>query len=581
MALPASFLDELRGRTPLAPLIGRRVQLTRSGRQWKGLCPFHDEKSPSFYVYEDGFHCFGCGEHGDAITFVMRSDGASFPEAVARLAGEAGLEVPQPTPEAAAAEQRRLDLHGVLEAACLAFHRRLRGPEGEAALAYLRGRGLTEATIDAFALGWSGAGRGLESELGASAQMLADAGLTTEAADGRRRAQFFDRVMFPIRDAQGRVIGFGGRTLGDGQPKYLNGPETALFAKRKTLFGLDRARAVARTGSSVVVVEGYMDAIALHQAGFGGAVAPLGTALTEAQLEALWRLSPAPVLCFDGDAAGARAAERAIATALPHLAPDRTLALARLPSDQDPDSFVRSQGGKSFAKLLEAAQPLVDALFDMQRQGAASPEQLAGFRARLEAAARQIRHPALAAEYRRALIDRFFRERRQPPRQRGKPPPRPVPSLASADIDRCRLILCLLLNHPSVLRNEEETFGVLRLPEAWRPLQDAMLGWTLAAESLDPHALEDHLRAFDVEQDARSLLRARDLPQEIRRGAPASEALAAFWHYVGLLRLPLLKEELARAQQAFADRFDEVRQRRLKALCEARDRLYAADPAAT
>src|SRR3954471_547654 len=313
MALPPAFLDELRARTPLPGLIGRKTRLARNGRQWKGCCPFHNEKTPSFYVYDDHFHCFGCGAHGDAITFLMRGEGASFPEAVERLAAEAGLEVPKPTPEAAARDRRARDLHGVLAAAEAAYRRRLALPEGRPALEYLKRRGLSDETIARFGLGWSGEGRGtLAAELkaeGIEPHQLVEAGLMKPRDPDRPEAglsdMFFGRVMFPIRDRRGRVISFGGRILGDGQPKYVNGPETALFQKRRSLYGLDLAREAAFRGAAVVAVEGYMDVIALHQAGFGGAVAPLGTALTAEQMEALWGLSPEPVLCFDGDAAGA------------------------------------------------------------------------------------------------------------------------------------------------------------------------------------------------------------------------------------------------------------------------------------
>ncbi len=426
MALPVSFLDELRTRTPLAAIVGRRMRLARSGRQWKGCCPFHGEKTPSFYVYEDGhYHCFGCGAHGDAIGFIMQSEGAGFMEAVERLAAEAGLEVPKPSPEAAATEQRRLDLAAVLEAAQASFHRRLFLPEGRPAMDYLRGRGLSEPTIHRFGIGWSGEGRGaVAADLGrdgVTQEQLVDAGLMRRDDEtGRAFDLFFNRVMFPIRDRRGRVISFGGRILGDGQPKYVNGPETALFSKRRTLYALDLAREAVRGGAPLVVVEGYMDVIGLAQAGIGGAVAPLGTALTEEQLEELWRLVPAPILCFDGDAAGSRAAARAAELALPLLAPDRTLRLARLPSGEDPDSLVRRQGADAVRGVLSTAAPLGDALFDLLREagGEATPEQRAAFRARLEAAARRIPDRALAGEYRRALL----RTRRNSRAYRGDRP---------------------------------------------------------------------------------------------------------------------------------------------------------------
>jgi DNA primase len=295
--LPDSFLEELRARVPMTSLVGRRVKLARSGRHWKGCCPFHAEKTPSFYVYEDGYHCFGCGAHGDAIGFVMQSSGGGFMEAVEQLAAEAGLEVPKPTPQAAEEDRRRLDLHAVLDQAAILYQHNLFAAQGTAALTYLRGRGLTDDTIRQFGLGFAPDGHGLArrmSDIATPAQLL-EAGLLRASEDGAPgREQFYNRVMFPIRDGRGRVISFGGRILGDGQPKYVNGPETVLFSKRRTLYGLDLARQAVRNRAELVAVEGYMDVIALHQAGFAGAVAPLGTALTDEQLEALWRLAPAP-----------------------------------------------------------------------------------------------------------------------------------------------------------------------------------------------------------------------------------------------------------------------------------------------
>ncbi|MFN7634621.1 MAG: DNA primase, partial [Acetobacteraceae bacterium] len=278
MALPPDFLDELRHRTPLPGLIGRRARLVRSGRNWKACCPFHTEKSPSFYVYDDHYHCFGCGAHGDAITFVMQTEGASFIEAVERLAAEAGLDVPKQSPREAERERARQDLHEVAAAAAMSYTRRLRTPDGADALAYLRRRGVSEASIARFGLGWSGDGRGgLVAELagqGIAPEQMEQAGLLRRRDDGSLAEAFFNRVMFPIRDRRGRVIAFGGRTLGDAQPKYVNSPETPLFAKRRSLYGLDLAREAAFRGARVVVVEGYLDVIALDEAGRAGAEKP-------------------------------------------------------------------------------------------------------------------------------------------------------------------------------------------------------------------------------------------------------------------------------------------------------------------
>ena len=239
MALPASFLEELRTRTPLPAVIGRRVRLARSGKQWKGCCPFHGEKTPSFYVYDDHYHCFGCGAHGDAIGFVMQSQGLQFMEAVNQLAAEAGLEVPKPTPEAAEAERRRLDIQGVLQAAQAHYQRRLALPEGRAARDYLAGRGLTDETIARFGLGWAGDRGGLTADMarqGIEPDQLSEAGLIRRDEEtGRTFELFSHRVMFPIFDRRGVIISFGGRILGSGQPKYVNGPETAVFSKRRNL----------------------------------------------------------------------------------------------------------------------------------------------------------------------------------------------------------------------------------------------------------------------------------------------------------------------------------------------------------
>jgi DNA primase len=596
MALPPAFLDELRARTPLSAIIGRRVRLAKSGRNWKGCCPFHGEKSPSFYVYDDHFHCFGCGAHGDAISFVMQSQGASFPEAVEQLAGEAGLEVPKSTPAAAEAERRRHDLYSVLAAAAAAYQRRLHLPEGRVALEYLRGRGLSEDTIARFGLGWSGEGRGaLASELardGVEPAMLIEAGLMREPEDpaGRPYDLFFNRVMFPIRDRRGHVISFGGRTLGDGQPKYVNGPETPLFSKRRNLYALDLAREAARKGEPVVVVEGYMDVIALHQAGFAGAVAPLGTALTPEQLGELWRLSPQPVLCFDGDAAGAKAAARAADGALELLASDRTLKLATVPPGEDPDTLVRREGPAGFQVILDTARPLADALYDLLRHGdETTPEQRAAFRARLEAAAKRIPDKSLAGEYRAVLIDKFYAERssrRSPAPGRGfvkgknAAPLRPIAARsrftpAAASAERERILTAILLRHPDLLHDVDHAFADLVLPEPLSRLRATLLHWSETADALDSASLITHLQRSGLATEVAQALSAVPMPLPGYADADAmpAEAEAGWWHIFGLMNRGRLEEEVAAASQAFANSGDEAAQRRLIALCAARDAL--------
>lgn len=605
MALPPQFLDELRARTPLPAVIGRRVRLARSGRQWKGCCPFHGEKTPSFYVYDDHYHCFGCGKHGDAITFVMESQGASFPEAVQQLAAEAGMQVPKPSPEVAEAEQQRMDLAAVLDAAASSYQRRLLLPEGKGARDYLINRGLTEETIRRYGLGWSGEGRGaIAADLardGVTTDQLVDSGLMRRDDEtGRVYDLFFNRVMFPIRDRRGRTISFGGRIMGDGQPKYVNGPETALFSKRRTLYGLDLARESVRRGGILLVVEGYMDVIALGQAGFDGAVAPLGTALTEEQLAELWRLSPAPVLCFDGDAAGARAAARAAELALPMLAPERSLRLIALPSGEDPDSLVRSRGAPGFQAIVDGARPLAECLYDLLREGMGdtTPEQRAAFRTRLEEAAKRIPDRALAGEYRSVLLDRFFASRRRDRRGPGsanrpaqdrsmfnrpaslRTGARPPANTIAIAAERVRILTAILLRHPRLFHDVEHAYGGLELDPPLAQLRDAITEWAIHAEVLDSQALMDHLSQLGLHIEVERTLAGMPIPLPACASSSAmpAEAEEGWWHIFGFLNVDRLREEVDLARQEMARGLTGETQRRLERLKDALNKVSAGEP---
>ncbi len=582
MALPPNFLDELRLRTPLPSLIGRRTKLARSGRNWKACCPFHNEKSPSFYIYDDHYHCFGCGAHGDAVSFVMQSEGAGFMEAVERLAGEAGLDVPKPTPEAAQRERAARDLHAVMAAAEAAFSRRLHLPEGRPALDYLLRRGLTPETIRDFGLGWASGTRGaIAADLtpeGVTQAQLLEAGLVREGEGGEAaRDFFFNRVMFPIRDRRGRTIAFGGRILGDGQPKYVNSPETPLFSKRRALYGLDRAKEATFRGARLLAAEGYMDVIALHQAGFGGAVAPLGTALTEEQLQELWRLHPEPVLCFDGDAAGGRAAARVAMLALAQLAPERSLRLATLPAGEDPDTLIAKSGPRGFQAVLDAAQPLSDALYTLVAGNAqpTTPEARAALRHRLEEAARTIPDKTLAGEYRRTLLDRFFAARARPG---AKPaPPRiirraPDPAAARADAARCAL--AILIGNPWLIPQVDEALATLHLPGGPAThLQNALSSWLSAPHELDSASLIAHLAQTGNNDALAWAMRPEGLPQAARSETQPSEAESAWWHFFVRLHgeaalvadVQAAKAELDAAPTPAAERRLVLRQKALNA----------------
>ena len=602
MALPSGFLEELRARTPLAGVIGRRVKLARSGKQWKGCCPFHGEKTPSFYVYDDGYHCFGCGAHGDAISFVMQSQGLAFMEAVGQLAGEAGLEVPKSSPEVAEAERRRLDVIGVLEAVAAHYQRRLDLPEGRVARDYLLGRGLTEATIARFGLGWAGERGALTADLsrqGIDLGQLADAGLIRQGDEtGRMYELFSQRVMFPIRDRRGNIISFGGRILGAGQPKYVNGPETPVFSKRRNLYGLNLARDAVRQGGTLIVVEGYMDVIVAAQAGFAGAVAPLGTALTTEQLDELWRVSPCPVLCFDGDAAGSRAASRAMELALPMLTPERSLKFATLPANEDPDSLVRKNGAPAFQAVLEASKSPSDALFDMVRSevGDKTPEQRAALNTRLIEAAGRIADKSLAWEYRRALLAKLKERRSEPVRQRrgsawdkgaaplGLPADRRLPRQAlrrdTTDAERIRILTVIVLRHPVLLNDVAQAYRTLTLDSTLAHLRDVIEDWADSAETLDSTGLMDHLTKSGFEQDVHRVLDggSMPLPAYASEKAMLAEAEAGWWHTFGFLNEELLREEVALAEADAARNLTPETWRRQKALVEALARIRRGEP---
>ena len=407
MSLPDEFLDELRGRIGLVQLVGRRVKLVRAGREWKGCCPFHNEKSPSFFVNEDkGFyHCFGCGAHGDAIRFVMEQDGLPFPEAVRMLAADAGLAVPE-TRQADHRRDERAVLRDLMAAAGVWFEAQLQAATGSAARAYLEARQVPPALARQFGVGFapdSGEAllRHLQTNSGAdTAARMLEAGLAGES-EGRRYDRFRGRLMFPIHDPRGRPVGFGGRILGNGEPKYLNSPEGPLFHKGRLLYNYHRAAPAARKSGRLLVVEGYLDVIGLARAGVAEAVAPLGTALTEEQLQLAWRLAEAPVLAFDGDAAGLRAGTRAAVRALPLIEAGKSLAFTLLPAGQDPDDLAKAGGKVAIGELLARAVPLERFLFDAEHGATPldTPERRAALRARLRALAADIRDPELRRDY--------------------------------------------------------------------------------------------------------------------------------------------------------------------------------------
>jgi DNA primase len=435
------FLEELKSRLRPSDVVGKTVKLRRQGREYAGLSPFTKEKSPSFFVNDEkGFyHCFSSGKHGDIISFLQETERLTFSEAVERLAAEAGMSLPAPDPQAAREEQKRSSLGDWMELATAWFEAELRRPVGQTARAYLEKRGLPEKEWSRFHIGFAPNNRtGLKDYLiakGAKPGDLVDAGLLISPEDGGQPYdRFRDRIIFPITDSRGKVVSFGGRAMDpNARAKYLNGPETGLFHKSRVLYGLFEARKILHANQSaapnartpMVVVEGYMDVIACQRANVP-AVAAMGTALTEEQMEALWRLHPEPTLCFDGDKAGQRAAHRAIDRALPLLKPGRSFRFSMPVGGKDPDDVLREQGADALREQLADTKPFVLALFERERdlEELDTPERKAGLRQRLRAAAATIADKDLAQAYKDDLRERYdelFQRRRPGPQDGGGP----------------------------------------------------------------------------------------------------------------------------------------------------------------
>lgn len=600
MTLTPAFLDELRARTLLSALIGKTVKLTKAGREFKGCCPFHNEKTPSFYVNDDkGFyHCFGCSAHGDAIRWMTEQGGLPFIDAVKELVQAAGMEMPAQDRQSVERAERAKGLHDLMADAARFFTDQLNGIAGAEARSVLEKRGIKADTARTFGMGYSPDSRGkLREELKSYGDpALIESGMLIKVDDKEPYDRFRGRLMIPIRDARGRVIAFGGRVIGQGEPKYLNSPDTPLFDKGRTLYNLDRAAPASRKSGRIIVVEGYMDVIALAQAGFGEAVAPLGTALTEHQLERLWRLADVPILCFDGDAAGQKAAIRAALRALPGLAPGRSLRFVTLPEGQDPDDLVRARGPAAFEALLEKPESLVDRLWAHEHAAEPldTPEQRAGLKRRLMTHAEAIADPDVRheyqAEFRRRIDDLFARPQRDftprqfTPRRPGTkwvPPLPPVTSQAKAvraagKIDRllAKAVLAGLIRHPTEIARHMEVLGSLKLADgALGRLFEAVVDLALEDRALDSTRLITILGSSGLGQITTDLLRADATPYSFtqdnadpeRASADLDEAIAI------MVARPEVDAALAQATSELEiSTSDEAFQRQMELLREQR-----------
>lgn len=485
MLFPSDFLETLKTRLTLSEIVGQGVRLQKRGAEYLGLCPFHKEKTPSFTVNDEKgvFYCFGCGAHGDAIGFVMQSQNLNFSDAVAHMAQKVGLALPpqEAAPAISSAEsQKHKLLYKILEDACVWFQGQLMKGTTSKALEYLQNRSLTLETIRSFRLGYAPINNALQKELlsrGYSQELLIEAGLLIKS-DSRPESfdRFRNRVMFPIFNKQNQVIAFGGRILGEGQPKYLNSPESPLFSKRRTLYkapGFSSQN--RREAPPLLVVEGYMDVIALNQTGFSNAVAPLGTALTEEQIQDVWKFSQEPILCFDGDEAGTRAAYRAAHRALPLLKPGYSLQFVRLPQGEDPDSLVRGGDIRILKKILQAPQSLIEVLWqnDALKQRRDTPEQLALLRNNFEAIFKKVADPSIRYLYKKAFNDRFyqlisqtaFRSRQKNNRESFPKSNLGVRTIFDPHKRQRHILFAILLNYSELFHEVGEQFAALEIDE--------------------------------------------------------------------------------------------------------------------
>lgn len=624
MRFPQSFLDEIRARISISSVIGRSVQWDKrktnagKGDYW-ACCPFHGEKTPSFHCEDrkGRYHCFGCKQSGDIFTYLVEKEGVPFPEAVERLASEAGLQLPQLSPEAEAREERRANLYDVMDLAQEFFGTQLQAAVGAKARGYLSDRGLSAEVQQEFGIGFAPNDRHALSKALASSNITPDqmdeAGLIIRPEDGRPSYdRFRDRIMFPIRDPRGRVIAFGGRAMNpDALAKYLNSPDTPLFHKGTVLYNMDKARRPAHDASALIACEGYMDVIAFRRAGLPYAVAPLGTALTEDQLGLMWKITPEPVLCFDGDDAGLKAAYRALDLALERLTPGSSLKFAILPEGQDPDDLLNSGGSDAVKQAVEQAEPMASMVWRraLSRNDRSTPERKARFEADLMRTVNAIADPTVRKYYSddmrervRTLLqgaggNRWQKSRGRPfgkargasaGRSRWQKEPWEIETPASPQLRalagrpvhdaatqrRTGLILLTLVNHPVLAEEMIEDIVAMDVPtRELDSLRRRIIDTCASGADLEMHDLRDHL----IQTGMGAILDALDTQARHHEcwfaGTDAADADAR----TGLRQLVVmnrklvtLEKELKRAEMRLAE---DPSEENLNLLNEVRDQL--------
>lgn len=527
---PNRFLDEIRARLSVSEIVGRKVKLIRKGKEYHGLCPFHNEKTPSFTVndHKGFYHCFGCGAHGDVIRFLTDAGGVPFPEAVEQLARQAGLELPKADPKVIEKQKQEATLADVVAITAEWFAHHLTEKPPRYLQEYVKQRGLDPAMQKHFKLGFApdsyDALQRYLKQKEIPLALIKAAGLLSSGHNGDYD-KFRNRLMFPIADARGRLVAFGGRILGDGNPKYLNSPETSLFKKGELLYNYHHAKSKAFDVGRIVVAEGYMDVIALHKAGIEEAVAPLGTALTESQLRLLWKCADEPILCLDGDSAGQRAMERAAHLALPFLSAGKSLRFTILPSGMDPDDILKTEGAAALQKMIAAARPLSDVLWviEQQREPLKTPEQKANLEQRLEQLVATIQHAGVQNHYRMFFREKVWKLNRKSTKTKTNPEQHRQIQAPNMRLEED--ILSLLFTFPLLLQDEE--------------LRESLYAIEFSSKILDK------IRLFALEESAVDALEADDWAKRLKKAGFESEAsrLVQVRQYVGLGSVSIAKED--------------------------------------
>lgn len=590
MRFPPGLLDEIRARLPVSEVVGRRVKLKKQGREWRGLSPFNKERTPSFFVNDQkGFyHDFSAGKHGDIFKFVMETEGWTFPEAVERLAAMAGVTLPKISAEADAQEQRRRTLHDVLELATKFFEGTLASKEGARARGYLADRGVHPSTQLEFRIGYAPASRfALKEHLashGISNEDMIEAGLLVAGEDiPVPYDRFRDRVIIPIADQRGRIVAFGGRTLNnDVQPKYLNSPETPVFHKGAMVFNFHRARQAAHDAGSVVVVEGYMDAIAIYQAGLKSVVASMGTAFTDEQISTLWRLSNEPVVCFDSDRAGISAAYRSVDRILPNLTVGRTFRFAFMREEKDPDDLIRERGIEAFRSVLAGSLQLWEVLWTREAQApdvdVRSPDAQAALEKKLYSIVRTIKDPAVQTAYLRTcrmeLADLFWQVARS---KRGQPDKGLVKTGLKIEREGRRngiqkVLLGLLVHYPDFVDEKSDEVSQVEFTPRLEEFRKALYDLLIMYKELSVQSIYDQLKPVFYEvleeihgerTDRRPWGHRLFERFPILRSDPPRDYIArCIEHFCRVLRVDQMEEEIERLgairPDASPEEFDEA-----------------------